>query len=86
MADTLTLTADCGCGLDTGRCPRHLSMMKTLHAVFYGGSPNLVRDLWANSDGYGEPGFIPEQGLDWSGIRDSSIDAIEAMFAAVTGG
>jgi hypothetical protein len=81
-----TSLGDCGCDLLDGRCARHASMMRTLHAVFYCGSPNLVRDVWANSDGYGERGLIPEQGLDWSGIRDSSIEAIEAMFAAATGG
>lgn len=35
--------------------------------------------IWSLSDGYGEPGFWPSQGYDWSGIRDSSQDAIKAM-------
>jgi hypothetical protein len=35
------------------------------------------------SDGYGEPGYIPVQGYDWSGIRDSSPAAIDAMYEFV---
>jgi len=35
--------------------------------------------IWALQDGYGSPGFTPEQGWDWSGIRDSTPEAIEAM-------
>ena len=30
---------------------------------------------WELQDGYGEPGFTPIQGWDWSGIRDSSDKA-----------
>ena len=37
--------------------------------------------IWALQDGYGAPGSTPIQGYDWSGIRDSSPDAIAAMFA-----
>lgn len=35
--------------------------------------------LWPLTDAYGEPGVVPTQGLDWSGFRDSSDDAIRAM-------
>lgn len=38
--------------------------------------------IWRLQDGYGEPGFIPCQGWDWSGIRDSSPEAIQAMYQA----
>lgn len=35
--------------------------------------------IWKLSNGYGEKGYIPCQGYDWSGIRDSSEDAIWQM-------
>jgi hypothetical protein len=44
------------------------------------GVPESVNEaIWDLSDGYGEPGYIPEQGYDWSGIRDSTPEAISAM-------
>lgn len=39
--------------------------------------------LWSIQDGYGIAGFVPDQGFDWSGIRDSSTAAVEAMHAAI---
>lgn len=40
--------------------------------------------IWKLSDGYGNKGYIPIQGHDWSGIRDSSNDAIwEMMYVAL---
>lgn len=35
--------------------------------------------IWALQDGYGEAGYEPAQGYDWSGIRDSSPEAVAAM-------
>lgn len=35
--------------------------------------------IWKFSDGYGKEGYIPVQGHDWSGIRDSSVGAIWEM-------
>lgn len=35
--------------------------------------------IWKLSDGYGKKGYIPVQGYDWSGIRDSSVEAIWEM-------
>lgn len=35
--------------------------------------------IWKLSDGYGSPGYMPVQGHDWSGIRDSSEEAIWKM-------
>lgn len=35
--------------------------------------------IWKLSDGYGNKGYIPIQGYDWSGIRYSSKDAIWEM-------
>jgi len=31
--------------------------------------------VWQIQDGYGEPGYIPVRGWDWSGIRDSTPEA-----------
>jgi len=36
-------------------------------------------EVWACTDAYGEPGTIPHQGYDWSGIRDSSPGALRDM-------
>jgi hypothetical protein len=48
-------------------------------------SVDAAREIWAIQDGYGEAGFTPEQGWDWSGIRDSSPEALTDMLAqAVT--
>lgn len=38
-------------------------------------------DIWDLQDGYGEPGYTPEQGWDWSGIRDSTPEAKTRMLA-----
>lgn len=35
--------------------------------------------IWRFSDGYGKKGYIPTQGIDWSGIRDSSGGAVWEM-------
>jgi hypothetical protein len=77
---------DCGCDALEGRCERHRAMVGTIHSAYYGGDSALVREIYSLSDGYGEPGFVPEQGYDWSGIRDSSIGAVEAMFLVAIGG
>jgi len=39
----------------------------------------VVDAVWALQDGYGVAGFTPAQGFDWSGIRDSTPDTVEAM-------
>lgn len=43
-------------------------------------SVECAERVWAVQDGYGSPGFVPAQGWDWSGIRDSSDEAIAAMW------
>jgi predicted RNA-binding Zn-ribbon protein involved in translation (DUF1610 family) len=43
----------------------------------------ILAETWEIQDGYGEPGFTPPQGWDWSGIRDSSEEAIRDMAACV---
>ncbi len=35
--------------------------------------------IWELTDAYGDKGYIPSQGYDWSGIRDSSIEAVWKM-------
>jgi hypothetical protein len=35
--------------------------------------------IWELTDAYGEKGYIPSQGCDWSGIRDSSLEAVWKM-------
>jgi len=48
------------------------------------GIPDMLRnkiyeEVWKLQDGYGTPGFMPPQGWDWSGIRDSSAEAKDQM-------
>lgn len=89
----MTTTTQCNCQsvYPLKRCDRHLEMLAVLHKFWWGPFPpesprdRLKRDLtsvriWNRSDGYGPQGFMPDQGYDWSGIRDSSPAAIEAMF------
>lgn len=58
-------------------------MMEAIHNAWQSGNNDLMLDIWARSDGYGEPGFVPPQGYDWSGIRDSSDAAVASMYAVV---
>lgn len=58
-------------------------MLKDLRRAWETASPEAFAILWSLSDGYGEPGLIPPQGYDWSGIRDSSPAAIRAMHRAL---
>lgn len=46
-------------------------------------SNDVLLEIWDHSDGYGEPGYVPAQGYDWSGIRDSSPEAIDAMYEVI---
>jgi len=34
---------------------------------------------WQYTDAYGEPGYVPPQGYDWSAFRDSSDAAVQQM-------
>lgn len=77
----------CGCSL-MERCQKHGDMMETIYNRTWGAPMPWAPDVeprfqrvWALSDGYGEPGEVPVQGYDWSGIRDSSVEAVEAMYA-----
>jgi hypothetical protein len=58
-------------------------MLTAIHkAVYVEG--RFLSETWALQDGYGEPGCMPPQGWDWSGIRDSSPAAIKRMYDVVT--
>jgi hypothetical protein len=46
--------------------------------------PTAAARIWGQQDGYGEVGVTPEQGWDWSGIRDSSPEALDRMYAIAT--
>lgn len=59
------------------------AMMTAIRDAWERGSNKTCEILYSLQDGYGEQGYIPEQGYDWSGIRDSSGPAVRAMFAAV---
>lgn len=43
----------------------------------------IMDEVWKFQDGYGEVGYTPSQGWDWSGIRDSSDEAYKNMVDAV---
>ena len=43
---------------------------------------NLYKAVYSCSNGYGEKGYVPVQGYDWSGIRDSSDAAMKEMAEA----
>jgi hypothetical protein len=61
-------------------------MLKAIHEAWMdvNASTETLVALWAESDGYGEQGYVPEQGYDWSGIRDSTPDAVRAMWRVLT--
>jgi len=44
---------------------------------------NLWAICWEFTDAYGEVGFVPTQGYDWSGFRDSSDAAVAQMGRAI---
>ena len=75
----------CGCSLETGRCAVHVLMMQAIHTAWYEGPADKLPAIWAASNGYGTPGYKPDQGYDWSGIRDSTPRAIHRMFEAAVG-
>lgn len=57
--------------------------LHVIHRVF--GASDMPEEasyrIYDLSDGYGEQGYVPPQGYDWSGIRDSSPEAIQQMLA-----
>lgn len=60
-----------------------MPLLADIHAAWTSGSQAARDILWSIQDGYGEPGFMPPQGYDWSGVRDSTPDTIRKMHAAI---
>lgn len=58
-------------------------LLPALHAVYFGDDADAFDLLWSMQDGYGDAGDMPEQGFDWSGVRDSDPATIGAMHAAL---
>lgn len=58
-------------------------MLAEIYEVWHSGSEAAGRIIWSMQDGYGEPGYMPEQGYDWSGIRDSTPHAVREIWKAV---
>lgn len=69
------------CSVLEGRCEPHGAMMTAIRKVWEDGTQAEFEAILGNCDGYGETGFNPD--LDWSGVRDSSTFAVEAMYNAV---
>lgn len=61
------------------------TMLEEIYAVWSrdGLSSAIGEAIYALQDGYGIVGHVPPQGYDWSGIRDSSVPAIRAIYALV---
>ncbi len=75
----------CGCSLENGRCVDHAAKMRAIHVAYYAGDVSFARRVYAASDGFGPHTDPDSVGWDWSGIRDSTTDAVDAMFAMVKG-
>jgi hypothetical protein len=58
-------------------------LLPAIHDAYFNGTAEQKAAIYALQDGYGEVGYVPEQGYDWSGVRDSSYEAIQAMYALV---
>jgi hypothetical protein len=67
-----------GCGYCETR-----PLMKALYDAYFSGDKAKRALIYALADGYGEPGTIPPQGYDWSGVRDSTPAATRRMAAAL---
>ena len=50
--------------------------MEGIYDAYHNGTDEQFYEIYARSDGYGIEGLVPEQGYDWSGVRDSSPAAI----------
>jgi hypothetical protein len=85
-----TFTPACRCESNDvfahGRCSKHAAMMQAIRRAVDSNERRVNERIWALQDGYGDPGFTPVQGWDWSGIRDSSVAAVEAMYAVAVKG
>jgi len=81
MSDIFGPAPSTGCGCETmTRCDKHRAMMKVIHEKWNAAGARTSHKIWNLQDGYGISGYTPSQGYDWSGIRDSSVAAVEAMY------
>lgn len=67
---------------DCADCMTRVYMPK-IHDAYFNGTPEQFETIYSLSDGYGVEGLIPDQGYDWSGVRDSSPAAILRMAQAL---
>lgn len=72
----------CGCSLFGGRCERHGAMMTEIHHATFHGTETAFQVICTLADGFG-PGGLLDMEFDWSGVRDSSTAAIEAIHQAL---
>ena len=64
-------------GFDT---PEKIAVrLKVLDLISNVNNDHYFTSLWHLTDAYGPRGYMPPQGYDWSGFRDSSWSAINAM-------
>lgn len=66
-------------------CPACVAMsyLPAIRDRWMNGTTEEMLTIWELSDGYGIPGYVPPQGHDWSGIRDSSPAAMMRMAEAL---
>lgn len=60
------------------------AMMEEIHAAVGEADDKFLNAIWSRQDGYGETGYVPPQGFDWSGIRDSTDGAVVQMYSFIT--
>lgn len=64
--------------LDSSHSPKEMLRTKVLNKLWESNS-GLWKQCWKFTDAYGPLGYMPPQGYDWSGFRDSSDQAIRNM-------
>lgn len=59
------------------------TLLPVLFDAWRNGTPAQRAVLWSMQDGYGTAGYTPDQGYDWSGIRDSQPATVYLMAEAL---
>ncbi len=77
----IQMSWDCGCTIMEGRCAAHIAMMKVVGEAWFRGNARKFNAVEAHCDGFGAG--VGSMG-DWSGVRDSTPSAVEAMYKAVS--
>jgi len=54
--------------------------LAALRFLWERGNAATLAELWSMQDGYGVPGFMPEQGYDWSGVARVGGEPCGARF------